>query len=186
VPALHLVVPPGLGSLGLGRAAHGSGCARHGHKCAGGAQCVRGPMPPSPPPPLPTARCPTTDARGGWVGFGLADTLSAMGPADVYVGFLDSNLVPRVVDSFVNAWTSDLPDPSQDAVVLGGSLINSRLSITFARLLDTYVCACTPIPVCVCACACVCVRVCACVRACVRVCVCARKPPPRKNPHPPA
>ena len=66
----------------------------------------------------------------------------AMAPADVYVGFLDSNFTPHVVDSTTEPpFKRELPDAQQDVAVLGGGYANGVLSFTFARLLDTRVCA---------------------------------------------
>ena len=72
---------------------------------------------------------------------GFADGEEVMAPADVYVGFLDSNFTPHVMDSRTEApFEREAPDAQQDAVVLSGGYADGVLSFTFARLLDTTVC----------------------------------------------
>ena len=92
-----------------------------------------------------------TSCAAGYVAIGFTDNFGEMGPADVYVGFLDKNGTPHVVDSWTGEGHSpQAPDTQQDAIPISGSLANGVLTITFLRLLDTKVC----VYVCVCVCVC--------------------------------
>ena len=84
-----------------------------------------------------------TSCAAGYVAIGFTDNFGEMGPADVYVGFLDKNGTPHVVDSWTGEGHSpQAPDTQQDAIPISGSLANGVLTITFLRLLDTKVCVC--------------------------------------------
>ena len=75
----------------------------------------------------------------GYVAIGFTDVPHDMGPADVYIGFLDNLGNPHVVDAFTMPMPHP-PDAQQDAIPISGSLVNGVLSITFLRRVSTGVC----------------------------------------------
>ena len=77
----------------------------------------------------------------GYVAIGFTDVMGKMGPADVYVLFVDDGGVARCVDSTTGAtYNMFPPDPEQNCVALSGIVSNGTLNMTFSRLLDTGVC----------------------------------------------
>ena len=72
---------------------------------------------------------------------GFADVVAKMGPADVYILFVDGDGVARCVDGTTGANHNLFPpDAEQNCVAVSGVVSNGTLAMTFSRLLDTGVC----------------------------------------------
>ena len=77
----------------------------------------------------------------GYVAIGFTNVTGKMGPADVYVLFLDRNGVAQCVDTRTGeGHTPYLPDGHQDCVALSGVLTDGVLTMSFSRLLTPEVC----------------------------------------------
>jgi len=79
-----------------------------------------------------------SNSATGYVAIGFSEILGHMGPADVYVAWLDPSGQPHVLDASTNATHHLTADAVQNTVPLGGSLVNGTLAVWFQRpLLST-------------------------------------------------